>query len=106
VAIADVVLFLHRVSMSFDKDSEENVEVDQPFVVHLHSNVLKESRYFVALLSDRWQASVDKKSEKPLPISLNMPISRRTESYFAIFSVVLFQGFCHGICILVPYISD
>ena len=47
MATADVVLFLHRVSTSFDKDSEENVEVNQPFEVHLHSNVLKESRYFV-----------------------------------------------------------
>jgi len=61
VATTDVVLFLHRVSTSFDKDTEESVEIDQTFVVHLHSNVLKESRYFVALLSDRWQASLDKK---------------------------------------------
>jgi hypothetical protein len=93
VATADVVLFLHRVSTSFDKDSEENVEVDQPFEVHLHSNVLKESRYFAALLSDRWQASVDKKLEKPLPISLSMPISRTTESYLAIFQLFYSKDF-------------
>lgn len=90
---ADVFLFLHRVSTSFDKDSEESVEVDQPFGIHLHSNVLKESRYFAALLSDRWQASVDKKSEKPLPISLNMPVSRRIESYFSIFQLFYSKDF-------------
>lgn len=74
-----------RVSMSFDKDTEDSVEIDQPFVVHLHSNALKECRYFVALLSNRWQASMDKKSENPLPISLNMPILIVTKSYFVIF---------------------
>jgi hypothetical protein len=42
----------------------------------LHSNVPKKYRYFAALLFDRWQVTVDKKSEKPLPISLNMLISR------------------------------
>lgn len=93
VATADVVLFLHRISTSFDKDSEESVEVDHPFVIHLHANVLKESRYFAALLSDRWQASVDKKSEKPLPISLSMPVSRSIESYSTILRLFYSKDF-------------
>ncbi|KAJ4967597.1 hypothetical protein NE237_019446 [Protea cynaroides] len=61
---ADVILRLYLESSPFDADREplsSSIDsVDQVnFQLHLHSNVLRRSKYFAALLSDRWQRNSD-----------------------------------------------
>ncbi|XP_043710992.1 BTB/POZ domain-containing protein At1g63850-like isoform X2 [Telopea speciosissima] len=64
---ADVILRLYYESSPFEDDPEtlsssvNSVNsVDQGDVqLHLHSNVLRRSKYFAALLSDRWQRKSD-----------------------------------------------
>lgn len=90
---ADVVLTLQRISTSFDKDQEEKVEVEQSAVVYLHSNVLKECRYFAALLSERWQTSLDNKMEKPIQINLSVPDSRTMETYYILLQLFYSKDF-------------
>lgn len=58
-ATADVILRLyHEHSSPFDSDQSESisaVDSTSDVQVYLHSDVLRRSKYFAALLSDRWQ---------------------------------------------------
>lgn len=59
---SDVVLRLYfeKSSSFFSDDSESISAVDQSDIqIYLHSEVLRRSKYFDALLSDRWQKSSD-----------------------------------------------
>ncbi|PIN06236.1 hypothetical protein CDL12_21207 [Handroanthus impetiginosus] len=73
-ATADVILSLRldRQSSSFDFSSESSYIVDQSETeIYLHSSILRRSKYFDALLSNRWQ------KQKATPSSGNSPIINR-----------------------------
>ncbi|KAM7474996.1 hypothetical protein LguiB_022239 [Lonicera macranthoides] len=82
-ASADVILRLYlepEKSSPFESDESESVSaVDQSDVqIYLHSDVIRRSKYFAALLSDRWQKETDDKGSccKVHRFNLGVPASR------------------------------
>ncbi|KAI3860436.1 hypothetical protein MKW92_028551 [Papaver armeniacum] len=51
---ADVILSVNLESIPFDGDEPSVVDNQESAKLYLHSNVLRRSKYFSALLSDRW----------------------------------------------------
>ncbi|XP_057965721.1 BTB/POZ domain-containing protein At1g63850-like [Malania oleifera] len=84
-ATADVLLRLHLDPSPFDSDSESLSVIDcvdqAEAQIYLHSDVLRRSKYFAALLSDRWQPHSGDDSDSPRKIQrLSFGVSATTGS--------------------------
>ncbi|KAG2703442.1 hypothetical protein I3843_06G129000 [Carya illinoinensis] len=74
---ADVILRLFIEPSSFDSPTTITAASDSDVQIYLHSHVLQRSKYFSALLSDRWQPPPGLKTGKnpnPKPLKLNLGV--------------------------------
>uniref|UniRef100_A0A2N9HQS8 At3g05675-like ankyrin-like domain-containing protein n=1 Tax=Fagus sylvatica TaxID=28930 RepID=A0A2N9HQS8_FAGSY len=69
---ADVILRLYIESSPFDSNNNNNENQYDDVQIYLHSHVLHRSKYFSALLSDRWQ-SQSQNNHKPFKLNLGVP---------------------------------
>ena len=68
---ADVILRLYIESSPFDSNNNNNENQYDDVQIYLHSHVLHRSKYFSALLSDRWQ-SQSQNNHKPFKLNLGV----------------------------------
>ncbi|GMY05794.1 BTB/POZ domain-containing protein At1g63850-like isoform X1 [Fagus crenata] len=69
---ADVILRLYIESSPFDSNNNNNENQYDDVQIYLHSHVLHRSKYFSALLSERWQ-SQSQNNHKPFKLNLGVP---------------------------------
>ncbi|XP_058080226.1 BTB/POZ domain-containing protein At1g63850-like isoform X2 [Magnolia sinica] len=97
---SDVILRLQFDSSPFDPDpkpSFTDVDDHSPIDLHLHSNALRRSKYFAALLSDRWQTISNGPDDPDSMLRLNLKIPASVGSmdpHLTVLQLLYSDDFC------------
>ncbi|XP_022972524.1 BTB/POZ domain-containing protein At3g05675-like [Cucurbita maxima] len=84
---ADIVLRLYLEVAPFDSSGSES-PASSDVQIYLHSCVIRRSKYFSALLSDRWQPKKDNDSD-PLRLSFSVPAAQGSmDSHLAVLELL------------------
>ncbi|XP_006856016.2 BTB/POZ domain-containing protein At1g63850 isoform X1 [Amborella trichopoda] len=91
---ADVILHLLPENPNFDVDNENSEFVDdqQGLELYLHSSFMHRSKYFSALLSDRWRESSSVKSGRFLKLTRRIPL-KSLEDYVMVLRLMYLSDF-------------